>query len=429
MFIFLFSFYLSVHEANIFSGAPLSIFNPLFLPYIYTDSVNDFSPNYFYKNFNYKFIEPDSEGIMTRFLLYRTTLSTEQNSISSFFPLFNGKIKSLLYFSLFKNKGNYNFSKHNYYILLKSKSIPLYFELSNFDANPSQKYYSLKNYSISFKLIFLSFFFSEEKGRIIKNKYGIRLSNLFKNLYYTLQLSNYNFYFKSKRNFKNLKINLSLPFAFINVEQGKDKEEERYIIDTGLNIKFLKFSYFIQNLIFPFPFDSLKQTSNYKSPVKKRGFKISFNYKNKITTSNFEIEYFNTKDLLIISPFTIKPLLYSGNLISIFTCDSLELFDKIRIFLKYKNLKSGSFNYELYSFSLKLFLLKNLEKNYLIYLKSGFNSFEKNHLFNLSIEGNFYSYFMISFSYNQPVGGNFFYPENYFPFPFYSIKVSVNVPD
>ncbi|MEO0300952.1 MAG: hypothetical protein ABIM98_03145 [candidate division WOR-3 bacterium] len=430
MLIFLFSFYLSVHEVDFFSGCPLSLFNPLFLPYIYIDSINDFSPNFSYKNFNYEFIEPDSEGIMTRFLLYRTILNTEQNSISSFLPFFNGKIKSLLYFSLFKNRENYNFSKHNYYFLLKSKSIPLYFKLSNFDANPFQKEYSLKNYSISLKLLFFYILFSEEKGFIKKNKYSIKFYNLFKNLYYTFEFSNYNFYLENKRNFKNFKVNLSLPFAFTNIEQGKEsKEGERYIVDTGLNIKFLKFSYFIQKLIFPLPFDSLRETLNYKSPIRKRGFKISLNYKNKITGLNLELEYFNTKDLFITLPFTIKPLLYSGNFLSIFTCDSIELFDKIRIFLKYKNLKSSSFNHKLYSFSLKLFFLKNLEKNYLIYLKGSFNSFDKNYLFNLSLEGNFYSYFMLSFSYNQPMGGNFFYPQNYSPFPFYSIKIFVNVSD
>ncbi|MEO0295203.1 MAG: hypothetical protein ABIM85_04190, partial [candidate division WOR-3 bacterium] len=242
--------------------------------------------------------------------------------------------------------------------------------------------------------------------------------------------SNYNFYFQNKRNFKNFKVNLSLPFAFTNIEQGKESQDgERYVIDAGLNIKFVKFSYFIQKLIFPLPFDSLRETLNYKSPVRKRGFKISLDYKNKIAGSNLEIEYSKVENLLINLPYNIKPLLYSGNFLSIFTCDSIELFDKIRFFFKYKNLRSDYFDYKLYSFSLKLFLLKNLEKNYLIYLKGSFNSFDKNFLFNLSLEGNFYSYFMISFSYNQPMGGNFFYPQNYSPFPFYSIKILANVPD
>jgi len=62
-------------------------------------------------------------------------------------------------------------------------------------------------------------------------------------------------------------------------------------------------------------------------------------------------------------------------------------------------------------------------------LRGSFHSFNKNYLWRISITGDFYSYLMIHFSYSQPAGGNYFYPEDYTPFPYYSIKVTANVPD
>jgi len=431
--ILFFIFYLFSFEPSPFSGIPLQLFNPLLIPYIYDDSINDFSPNYFYKNLNIKFKEPDSQKVISRFLLLRSTLNTEQNTVSSFLPLFKGEVNSLFYLSLWKNKTTFDFSQHNYFLKLKFKKIPLTLLYSQFDSNPNSKKISVKDLSISLKILSLTFLYSKESGKYTKEKLNLSLQNLFKNLFYKFSYTHYNFLISHKRTLKDFEINFKVPYFFTEIHMGNEsKEGERYLVDSGFDFKFLRFSFFIEKLLFPFPFDSLKDFLFYEKPMRKKGicliFEI-FDYKKGISSFNLNIRYFKAKSFILNHPFKKFPSLYSGNLIDIFSSDSVEFSKRLMFFVKYRLIKGEDLEFGNLCGGFKFFILRNEFKNYFIYLRSSFYSFNENYFWRVSLVGSFYSYLMMYFSYSYPVGGNYFYPEGYIPFPYYSMKVTVNVPD
>jgi|GEM_PF-5038582 len=430
MLLLVFSFYLSSLEPAAFSGAPLHLFNPLLIPYIYYDSTNDFSPNYFYKNLNIRFTEPDSQKVMSRFLLYRSILNTEQNTVSSFLPLFKGEINSLFYFSLWRNKTAFDFSQHNYFLRFKSKKIPVALSFSQFDSNPDSEKIFIRNFSISLKFLPFMFLYSKESGKYVKEKFGVSFQNLFKNFFYKFSYIQYNFLLSHRRILKDFEINFRLPYFFSEIHTGNESEDgERYSINSGFNFKFLKIYFFMEKLLFPLPFDSLRDSLGYEKPVREKGIGLSLDYKNKFSGLNLNIRYFKARNLITIDPFTKFLSLYSGNLFDIFSSDSVEFFKRLMLFVKYRLITGENLKFDNLNTGFKLFILKNELKNYFIYLRGSFHSFNKNYLWRISITGDFYSYLMIHFSYSQPAGGNYFYPEDYAPFPYYSIKITANVPD
>ncbi len=430
MLILLFSFYINNLDNIFLEKIPLNLFNPLATPLFYEDSVNDFSPNIHYRNILRNIFEPDSEKTISRFLLYRSTLSTEENAFLTFLPLFKNEINLLFYFSLFKNKTYFDFSKHNYFFKIKSKKIPLSFSFLQFDANPYPKKILIKDLSVSFKFLPFKFLYSKESGKYIKEKFFISFQNLFKNLFYNLSYIHYNFLLSEKRILKNFEIDFKFSYLFSEIEIGKESNYgERYIINAGIDFKSIKFSYFIEKLLFPFLFDSLRSFFEYKEPVRKKGISGNIDFKNNFLGLNFNLKYFKTKSLMIIDPFQKLPFLYSGNIFYIFSSDSILFYKKLMFFVKYGLIKGKNLEFNNFEGGFKFFILRNDLKNYFVYLRGTFYSFQENYLWRVSLTGDFYSYLMINFSYSQPAGGNYFYPENYLPFPYYSIKIAANIPD
>ncbi|MEN3043694.1 MAG: hypothetical protein ABDH37_00555 [Candidatus Hydrothermales bacterium] len=428
--VLIFLYFLEFKEPDFFSGNPLFILNPLFVPFFYTDSINDFSPNYYYKNLHQKFVEIDSQSVITRFLLFRSAFNTEQNNVSSFFPLFENKLKSLIFISIHKNKLYYNFAKHNYYFFFRLTPFPLNFEYSIFDANPFNNFQKLEKFEFTFNPLSFSIFYSQENSKRRKLKYGINFRNNLNHFFYSITFSNYKFLLtKDKKNFNNLKIETSLFFNFTDIEIGSESKNKRFTFESGLKFKHFKFSYFIEKPLFPFCFDSLTDYFDDKKNMKRNGLKFDLSFKYKKSSFLLLFEYFNSENHLYLSyPFKM-PKLLSGNFFSIFTCDTLYFFDFLRFFIKFKMLRNRDFYKEIYSISLKFFIFKNKEKNYFLYLIKSFDSFDRNYLLKIILEGKFYSSFLISFSYSNPLKGNFFYFENYDPVPFYSVMVSTNIYD
>ncbi|MEN3045463.1 MAG: hypothetical protein ABDH49_00525 [Candidatus Hydrothermales bacterium] len=428
--LFIFLFFLETQEADFFTGNPLFVLNPLFVPFFYTDSINDFSPNYLYKNLYQKFIERDSQRVITRFTLFRSAFNTEQNNISSFFPLFRDKLKTLIFISVHKNKLSYNFAKHNYYFFLSLEPFPVNFECSLFDANPFNKFVKIEKFEFSLRPLLFSIFYSQENGKKRKTKYGIGFSNSINNFLYSITLKNYRFYLaNNKRSLRNLKIETSFFSNFTVFEIGAEREKKRYIFESGLKFKPFKFSYFKEKLLFPIYFDSLTDYFDYNEDIKREGLRLNFSLKYEKNDIEVSFEYFNCKNLFYLNyPFR-APKLLSGNFFSIFTCDSVNFFNFFNLFAKFKIIKGKNFYKEIYSVAFKFFILKNVEKSYFLYLIANFDYYDKNSFLKVSIKGKFYSSLFISFSYSNPLKGNYFYYEHYPPSPFYSVRVSANIYD
>ncbi len=431
MFLILFSFYLMSVKPDLFSGIPLNLFNSLIFPLVYYDSVNDFSPNYFYRNLQPKVFEPDSEKVISRFLLFRGPLSTEENSITSFLPIFKGYFNTGFSFLIWRNNiSSQKFTHHNYYLTIFSNHVPLSFKFFQSDANPESDEMFARKYIFSFHPFNFDFTYLKEINKFSKEKYKLSFENLYENFYYAFSFSYYIFYLQEKRILKNFKASLNFLKIYTEIETGNESREgERYSLLSGLNLGFLDLFLFMEKLLFPLPFDSLREFLGYNEPVRTRGMGLRINFKNENIKINLKIKYLKAKDLLFIEPVNKNMRLYSGNLLSIFTSDTVNCFNFLKFFTNYRLKKGENLTYELWNIGFLFYLLREADKNYFVYLKGNLFSYNENYLYRIGIEGDFYSYLLISFNYSQPAGGNFFYPENISPFSYYTITVKVNIPD